>query len=155
MTTGSASSVKKRKVAAKEYLRQAYHISEKIKRLRKRRDDLRRDMYSIGSPSGNMDADKVQTSVSWDNMLREISQIDYIERDIAKELARMEDAKQRIIEQIEALDDERYKSVLFERYILFSDFEEIAESMGYKLKWIFELHKQALVTFAIRWKLGE
>lgn len=155
MTKRSAASVKKRKVAAKEYLRQAYHISEKIKRLKKRRDNLRQDLYSIGSPSGNMDADKVQTSVSGDNMLRKISQIDYIERDILKELISMEDAKQRIIEQIEALSDERYKTVLFERYILFSEFEEIAVSMDYKLKWIYELHKQALVTFAIKWKLGE
>ena len=82
-----------------------------------------------------MDADKVQTSTSGDAMLRLISKIDLIEHDIVREMTLLEDTKCRIIGQIEALSDDRYKTLLTERYVFFDTWEQIATSMGYQLKW--------------------
>lgn len=145
-------SARKRKITTKEYLQQIYHIDQKIRRLQRRREDLRRDMYSIGSPSGKMDADKVQTSTSGDAMLRLISKIDLIEHDIVREMTLLEDTKCRIIRQIEALSDDRYKTLLTERYVFFDTWEQIATSMGYQLKWVYDLHGQALIAFAAIWE---
>lgn len=142
----------KRNTNTKTYLQQIYRINNKIKRLQHRREDLRRDMFSLGSPSGKMDADKVQTSMSGDNMLKLISKVDLIERDIVRELLTLEDSKSRIIGQIEALDDERYKTVLFERYVLLNPWEVIADNMNYRLKWVYDLHGQALIAFRSKHK---
>ena len=76
-------------MTAKEYLQQIYYIHHKINRLKARRDQLRADLYSLGSPAGNMDVDKVQTSMSGDAMLRLIAKVDEAERDIIKEIDKM------------------------------------------------------------------
>jgi len=135
-------------MTTKEYLQEVYYIDRHIKRLQRRREDLRRDLYSIGSPSGKMDADKVQTSMSGDTMLRLIAKVDDLERDIVHELERLTDKKQRVTEEIEALEDERYRMLLFDRYILFYSWEQVAVDMHYRIKWVYELHGKALQAFA-------
>ena len=47
-------------MTAEEYLKQIERINQRIKRLQMQRDDLRDDLYSIGSPFAKMGADKVQ-----------------------------------------------------------------------------------------------
>ena len=138
-------------MAAKEYLQQIYHIDQKIKRLQKQRDNIRADLYSIGSPSGRMDLDKVQSSLSGDKELKLIAKVDELERGIIYELDALIDAKTRITRQIEALEDERYKTLLFERYVLLNRWEQIAVNMNYRIKWIYDLHGAALTAFANTW----
>ncbi len=137
-----------KRITAKQYLRQIYHISESIKRLEGRRDDLRKDLYSLKSPPGSMDADKVQTSMSGDSMLRLICKVDEAEQDLLRTIDRLIDLKNHIASQIEALDDERYKTVLLKRYVLLEDWEPIADEMYYTTKWVYALHGQALTAFA-------
>lgn len=138
-------------MTAKEYLQQVFYIDKRIRRLQHRREDIRHDLYSIGSPSGKIDADKVQTSTSGDAMLRLIAKVDKIERDIVRELDLLTEEKQRRAEQIEALSDERYRMLLFDRYILLYSWEQVAVEMNYRIKWIYELHGQALKAFAEKW----
>lgn len=143
------------KLSTKEYLQQVYRISQKVRRLRHRREDLRNDLYSLRSPAGSMDADKVQTSTSGDSMLRLIAKVDLLERDIDAEIFVLEDRKAMIATQIEELDDERYKTLLTERYILLHRWDQIADDMGYQLKWVYDLHGQALLAFAAHHNLRE
>lgn len=138
-------------MTAKEYLQQVYHISQKIKRLQKRRDDLRNDLYNLGSPTGHMDADKVQSSMMDDKMLRLIARVDELERGIVSETEELIASKQRIIRQIEALDDERYRMILFDRYVMMYRWEAIAADMNYRLKWVYALHGKALQAFSKKW----
>jgi len=138
-------------MTAKEYLQKVYYIDKRIKRLQRRREDIRNDMYSIGSPSGKMDADKVQTSMSGDTMLRLIARVDDLERDIVRELTVLTEVKQIITDQIEALSDERYRMLLFDRYILLYSWEQVAVDMNYRIKWVYELHGKALQAFAEKW----
>lgn len=137
-----------KQVTAKEYLRQVYHIKHLIDRLTSRRDDIRNDLYSIGSPAGSMDADKVQTSMSGDSMLRMIARVDETERDIVQAIEKLMDTKDLITSQIEALDDERYKNLLLKRYVLLEDWEQIANEMYYTINWVYNLHGYALTAFA-------
>ena len=138
-------------MTAKEYLQQVYHINEKVKRLRKRRDDLRNDLYALGSPTGHMDADKVQSSMTDDKMLRLIARVDELERDLVSEIEILIESKQHIIRQIEVLDDERYKTLLFDRYIMLYRWGAIAADMNYRLKWVYSLHGEALKAFGEKW----
>lgn len=135
-------------ITAKEYLQQIYHIRQRIDRLEARRDDIRKDLYSLKSPSGSMDADKVQTTLSGDNMLRMIARADEAERSIISTLNRLMVMKERITAEIEALDDERYKTLLLKRYVLLTKWDQIADDMHYQIKWIYDLHGQALSAFA-------
>ena len=134
-------------MTAKEYLQQIYHFHCKIKRLQGRRDKLRADLYSLGSPAGKMDVDKVQTSMSGDAMLRLIAKVDEIERDIVYEIDQMVDASERIAGEIEQVSNEHYRDILHKRYIEFKKWMEIAEEMHMEISWVFRLHGRALQYF--------
>lgn len=134
-------------MTAKEYLQQVYKINQKIKRLTKRRDDIRADMFSIGSPAGHMDTDRVQTSLSGDKMLNLIAKVDALERDILEEISQLTDTKNTICRQIERVRDERYKNILFQRYVLLKSWEAIAVDLDYHIKWVYKLHGEALQAF--------
>lgn len=138
-------------MTAKEYLRQVYCIDRKVKRIQERRDDLRAEMYTIGSPAGKLGADRVQTSISGDSMVRLIAKAEDAEADLVAEMDHLLDIKQKISEEIEALDDERYKTLLLKRYIMLKSWEQIAVEMGYRIKWVYDLHGRALRAFAEKW----
>lgn len=134
-------------MTAKEYLQQIYFMNRKIKRLEDRHEQIRSDLYSIGSPSGKMDADKVQTSLSGDTMLRLIAKVDKVERDILYEMSALLDAKDRIVNQIESMKNEKHKDVLFKRYVMFERWEQIAVDMDISLRYVYKLHGSALKEF--------
>ena len=134
-------------MTTKEYLQQIYFMQRKITRLEDRREQIRSDLYSIGSPSGKMDADKVQTSLSGDTMLRLIAKVDKVERDILYEMSALLDAKDRIVKQIESLKKEKHKDVLFKRYVMFERWEKIAVDMDITVRYVYKLHGSALKEF--------
>ena len=105
-------------MTAKEYLQQIYIITKRISRLRRLAEQLRSDAYSIGSPMGNMSPDKVQTSFTGDKMERMIARMDKADRNIRSETERLHNQRIKIQQQIESVDDERYRSILFGRYVL-------------------------------------
>lgn len=134
-------------MTAKEYLQQIYVCNRRMKRIQETREQLRIDMYSIGSPMGNMSSDRVQTSTSGDKFGRMIARVDKLERDLVKEHGRMLALKDKIIRQIEAMDNEQQRSVLYNRYVLLHDWETIAEDMNYTTRRIYQIHGEALLEF--------
>ena len=134
-------------MTTKEYLQQIWKINRKIDRLNRRREDLRADLYSIGSPSGKMDADKVSTSTSGDSMLRLIARVDELERDIIKETNTLVMKKTAIYNQIEKINDDRHREILFARYVLCWRWEDIAAKMNLDIRWVYRLHGAALQSF--------
>lgn len=134
-------------MTAKEYLQQIYVCNRRMKRIQETREQLRIDMYSIGSPMGNMSSDRVQTSTTEDKFGRMIARVDKLERDLVKEHGRMLALKDKIIRQIEAMDNEQQRSVLYNRYVLLHDWETIAEDMNYTTRRIYQIHGEALLEF--------
>lgn len=134
-------------MTAKEYLQQIYVCTRRMKRIQETREQLRIDMYSIGSPMGNMSSDRVQTSTSGDKFGRMIARVDKLERDLVREHGRMLALKDKIIRQIEAMDNEQQRSVLYNRYVLLHDWETIAEDMNYTTRRIYQIHGEALLEF--------
>lgn len=140
-------------MTAKEYLQQIYVCNRRMKRIQETREQLRIDMYSIGSPMGNMSSDRVQTSTSGDKFGRMIARVDKLERDLVKEHGRMLALKDKIIRQIEAMDNEQQRSVLYHRYVLCWKWSAIAEDMMLDERWIYRIHGQALKAFEKQFKL--
>ena len=140
-------------MTAKRYLQQIWIINEKIKRLMLFREQLRQDMYSLHSPA--LDSDRVQTSASGDGMLNVIAKVDEAERDIVAETKRLLEKRERIIGEIEKLSEldiepdkaEIYKTILFERHVLFWNWEEIRKSIGYSERQIHRLKCKAWEAF--------
>lgn len=134
-------------MTVKEYLQQIYIIHRKVNRLNEQCEQLRSDLYSIGSPSGKMDADKVQTSLSGDTMLRLIAKVDKAERNLQREKERLIDTQTEIISQINRMTNENQKDVLSKRYIEFSRWEQIAVDMNITVRHVYRIHGAALQAF--------
>lgn len=49
--------------------------------------------------------------------------------------------------ELNALDDDRYRLILSERYLMGKKFEEIAVERSYDIRWVYRLHGQALQAF--------
>lgn len=133
-------------MTAKEYLQQIYHLDRRIKRLQSRREEIRADLYSVKSTT-DYNADRVQSSVAGDSMLRLIAKVDSIERDIVKELDQLISMKTRISQEIEQVQDATAKDILYQRYVSCLSFEQIAVNLGYSRRHIDRLHGRALYLF--------
>ena len=138
-------------MTAKEHLQSVYSIQQKIRRLQNRREDLRADLYSIGSPTGQLDSERVQTSISGDRMAELVARVDEAERDIVAELKDLIVAKDKISQEIERVPNENYKQLLFDRYILCLKWEKIALDRDKGIRWIYRMHGKALNSFEKVW----
>jgi len=134
-------------MTAKEYLQQIRNAHKRIQTLEARREQLRSDMYSIKSPAGSMNPDKVQSSMTGDALIKIIAQVDSMERDIVRELRKLYCLQRTITNQIDGIKDERYHTILYQRYVLFYMWEQIAVNMGIEIRWVYRLHGKALQEF--------
>ena len=134
-------------MTAKEYLQQIYIISKKVKRLQQLAEQLRSEAYSVNSPMGSMSPDKVQTSFTGDKMDRMIVRMDNTDRHIRREQKRLKEQSLKIQQQIEAVGDERYRSILFARYVLCKTWEKVAEDVPCDVRHVYRLHGDALKAF--------
>ena len=132
-------------MTVKEHLQQVYTINQRIKRLQARREDLRADLYCVKSPQ--IVPDKVQTSLTGDKMLNLIAKVDELERDMVDEIDHLTTVKQSIISEIEKVPEERYRQLLFDRYILCMKWERIALDRDKNVRGIYKLHGKALNSF--------
>lgn len=131
--------------SAKAYLNRVKALDTKINHLIEERDDLR--LIATGNSSPRLDPNKVQTSGGGDVMARNVERYVELENHITKLIDRYVDMKDRVIREIHALDDPRYVEILYQRYIKFRRFEEIAVLMNYNFNYIRQLHGNALNEF--------
>ena len=136
-------------MTAKEYLQTVYSLSQQIKRLNSRREDIRNDMFSLGGIA--YDQERVQTSPTGDRMTVLVARVDEIERDIVKKLDELESEKQKVILKIESVPQENYKQLLYERYVLCKRWERIAADWDKGIRWIYRMHGKALTAFEKTW----
>ena len=138
-------------MTAKEYLQQIYYLDRKIKRLQAKREAIRADLYSVRSTT-NYNADRVQTSVEGDTMLRLIAKVDSIERDIVTESDRLVSLRDEISKEIEKIpmedgQDRNVQDVLLRRYVLCQSWEQIAFELGYTVRHVYRLNGDGLQLF--------
>ena len=85
-------------------------------------------------------------------MLKLVARVDEVEQEIVAQIGRLISAKLVIISQIDALENERYKILLYMKYVLCKkSWKQVAVEMGYREKWIYQLRKRALSAFSKKW----
>lgn len=130
----------------KTYLRQVSALTQRIKRGETELKRLQEERTYIGSI--NYGGDHVQASSDGLNAaMRQTQRIVDVELRIKRLIVRRMEVREKIIRQIDALDDPMMEEILASRYVDGMDFEEIAEDMGYSYDYILHRHGEALSTF--------
>lgn len=99
---------------------------------------------SISSPQSG---ERVQTTPNFDKIGTRYAKIDEMERKIDGMVDELVDKKEKIIQQIDSMEDENTYNILFTRYIEKKTFEVIATEMKYSWRQVIRLHGTALKQF--------
>lgn len=99
---------------------------------------------SISSPQSG---ERVQTTPNFDKIGTKYAKIDEMERKIDGMVDELVDKKEKIIQQIDSMEDENTYNILFARYIEKKTFEVIAIEMKYSWRQVVRLHGTALKQF--------
>lgn len=135
-------------MTAKEYLKQVKildrHINDLIEDL-----SMTRQLATKISV-GEQDPDRVQTSGINDKVSRLVVYIVDQEKLINEKIDEYVDLKAKVIKQINMLDRKVHRDILFERYILYKPYQDIAKELSYSEKYILNQHGEALIEFQRR-----
>lgn len=91
--------------------------------------------------------EKVHTTPNFDRIGTTYCKIEAMEENIDKLIDEYVDKRDKIIEQIDNMEDETYYDILFSRYIEKKTFEKIATDMHYSFRNTTRLHGKALQAF--------
>nr|DAX03504.1 MAG TPA: Protein of unknown function (DUF1492) [Bacteriophage sp.] len=128
----------------KDYLSQVSRLNKMINNKLSEIHQLRELSVSI-SAIGN--DERVQTSPNFDKIGTAIAKIDELENNLDKMIDEYLVKRERIIAQIDTMEEESVYQILFSRYIEKKTFEKIATEMEYSWRQIVRLHGKALQQF--------
>lgn len=128
----------------KDYLSQVSVLNKMINNKLSEIHQLRELSVSI-SAIGN--DERVQTSPNFDKIGTAIAKIDELENNLDKMIDEYLVKRERIIAQIDTMEEESVYQILFSRYIEKKTFEKIATEMEYSWRQIVRLHGKALQQF--------
>lgn len=130
-------------VSAKEYLRRIKYLDDEI-------DSKERAKYNlwlkISLVSPRTEADKVQ-GANGKSSTDVVDKIMDLEREINDQIDELVGFKKEVINKINRLSKEEFRTVLTNRYINHMEWEEIAEKMHYSKRHILRWHGKALEEF--------
>lgn len=132
-------------MTAKEYLEQIESLSIRIDQMQNRLDCMRET--AGGAAAIRYDKDRVQASVTVDAVERNVLNLIEMENKIFAEKVRLESIRNKITEQIQSLDDNRYVKILYKRYVELKKFHVINVEMNYDYDYVRVLHGEALGYF--------
>lgn len=132
-------------MTAKEYLEQIESLSIRIDQMQNRLDCMRET--AGGAAAIRYDKDRVQASVTVDAVERNVLNLIEMENKIFAEKVRLETIRNKITEQIQNLDDDRYVQILYKRYVEGKKFYMIHEETDYDYDYVRVLHGEALGYF--------
>lgn len=129
---------------AKEYLRQIKKNEEKIRQLENQLESVKLSMDEVSSIA----ADRVHVrSSKADPVVNQIIKLNGIAEDVIKRKVRHEAQKNKIIQQIQSMEDDRHVKILSLRYIDGLSLEDIAGVLGYEYQTVCNYHSDALSRF--------
>lgn len=129
---------------AKEYLGQIRRLDHKINSDLAEIYRYRTLAMSITiEPKG----DKIKSSGGKDRMAEAVVKIVDLERQINTEVEELIQARQEIVEKINAIENNDYRDVLTERYVLCKAFDNIYENINMSRRKMYYTHKMALEFF--------
>lgn len=108
----------------------------------------------VASISAPQSGERVQTTPNFDKIGTKYAKIDEMERKIDGMVDELVDKKEKIIQQIDSMEDENTYNILFARYIEKKTFEMIATEMKYSWRQVVRLHGTALKQFEKKYGEG-
>ena len=138
-------------MTTKEYLGQISRLNRMINNKLTEIAQLKDMAVSISAPQSG---EKVQTTPNFDKIGTKYAKIDEMERKIDGMVDELVDKKEKIIQQIDSMEDENTYNILFARYIEKKTFEVIATEMKYSWRQVVRLHGTALKQFEKKYGEG-
>lgn len=133
---------------AKEYLQQLQRLDTMINQKIKELGDLRLMLQSVGGI--DYSKERVQSSPSGDApFVKPVLRMIELEQEINAEIDRFVDEKHEIINQIQALQNQKHIDILYKHYVEFKRLEIVAVEMNFTYQYIVELHGTALKEFQL------
>lgn len=131
---------------AKEYLQKLQRLDTIINQKTGELEDLYLKLKSIRST--DYSKERVKSSPSGEApFVKIINRITDLESEVNAEINRYMDDRQRIIDQIQGLQNSKYAEVLYKKYVEFKKLELISKEMNYTYQYIRKLHVFALREF--------
>lgn len=135
-------------MTAKTYLRKIAWDEIKI-------EQKKFHLKSLGGNYNYMQAidysrDKVQTSARdalGEMVVREMSKVERLRAEIMQDIARFEEDRNEIINQIQGMKQAKHAALLFKRYVEHKEFLPISIEMGYTYEYVINMHGVALREF--------
>lgn len=131
-------------ISAKEYLKSIRTLDMAIK---VKEEELYRLKLNIASLSPQTTGERVINS-STSDMMSTVDKIVDMQAVINAEIDRLVNLKEEARTKINQLKDTRYISLLSDYYINCKTWEQVADDMGYDLRWVYRLHGRALQSFS-------
>ena len=138
-------------MTTKEYLGQISRLNRMINNKLTEIAQLKDMVASISVPQSG---ERVQTTPNFDKIGTRYAKIDEMERKIDGMVDELVDKKEKIIQQIDSMEDENTYNILFARYIEKKTFEVIATEMKYSWRQVVRLHGTALKQFEKKYGEG-
>lgn len=138
-------------MTTKEYLGQISRLNRMINNKLTEIAQLKDMVVSISAPQSG---ERVQTTPNFDKIGTKYAKIDEMERKIDGMVDELVDKKEKIIQQIDSMEDENTYNILFARYIEKKTFEVIATEMKYSWRQVVRLHGTALKQFEKKYGEG-
>lgn len=132
-------------MTTKEYLSQITRLNRVIENKFEEIKQLRELAYGLKSTfSAN---ERVQSSTDPDKTGTSIAKIDELERNLDAMIDEYVTLKNKIISQIDSMEDETLYTILFSRYVEKKTFEKISTETSYCYRQVTRLHGKALREF--------
>lgn len=131
-------------MTTKEYLNQISRLNRMINNKLAEISQLRELSCSISAVSTE---ERVRSTPNLDRIGSTYAKIDEMERNLDKIIDDFTEKKQKIISQIDSMENENVYNVLFSHYIEKKSFEKISVEMDYSYRQTIRLHGKALRQF--------
>ena len=129
---------------AKEYLSQAFRLDQKINSKLEQVSKLRNLSMKA---SGLRLAERISGTKEHSLMESALVKMIDLEYEINADIDRLVDLKREMATLIERVNDPSQRLLLEMRYLCGNTWEDIAQKMGYDLRWVYRLHGKALQVF--------
>lgn len=136
-------------MTAKQYLSRLSKIQLHIEKLTAEVEAMR---TRLESPFMLNTSEKVQSSIGGDRFAELVATIVDAEQKRQEELLRYQVMRDRIVDQILALDNEQQARLLYDHYVVCKPLTDIAEEYHYNYYWVCHLHGLALQSFTEKYK---
>ena len=133
-------------MTAKEYLYQAFKLDQKINSKLEQVAALRE---LAGKATACIHAQRISGTVTRSPMENAVLRLIDLEHEINQDIDKLVDLKQEMSCLINKISNEGFKVLLELRYLSGNSWEDIAEMMGYELRWVYRLHGKALQEFEL------